>query len=307
MKIGLYTDSVRELTLAETLALCRETGIETLEIGVGGQSAAPHANLDRLLDDAEARRRWRGEIEAAGLVVESLNCSGFPLHPRRGPEDAELIRRTIRLAERLGVDTIIAQSGCPGDRDGALIANWIVYRWTQDALDVLERQWERAIALWTELSRLALDHGVTRICLELHPVNLVYNVPTLLRLREAVGPVIGANFDPSHLIWQGMDVPACVLALGPAVHHIHAKDTGLNPRAAALKGVLDVTPPASVADRPWAFRTVGYGHDALWWRGLLDALRLIGYAGPLSIEHEDELLPGATGVRRAARFLRDLV
>lgn len=307
MQIGLYTDSVRDLSFEAMLGFCAELGIETLEIGTGGQSSAPHLRLAELLGDAEARRRWLGAIRERGLELEALNCSAFPLHPRLGAEHQALIRDSIRLAQQLGVDTIITQSGCPGDSDRARIPNWIVYRWTEDILETLEWQWERTIAVWRELAAFAQDHGVRQICLELHPLNMVYNVPTLLRLREAVGPIIGANFDPSHLMWQGMDIPACVRALGPAVFHVHAKDARVDPHGVALGGLLDTTPPRTIADRPWAFRTVGYGHDSLWWRGCLDALRLVGYDGPLSIEHEDELLPGTVGVRQGVRFLRELL
>jgi sugar phosphate isomerase/epimerase len=307
MQIGLYTDSVGNLDFETALDTARDLGIATLEIATGGQSRAPHLELDRLLDDAEARRRWRDAIESRGLLLESLNCSAFPLHPRLGPAHQELIRKSIRLAELLDVDSIVSQSGCPGDSEQSRLPHWIVYRWPPEYLEVLEWQWDQAISLWRDLAQYALDHGVRKICLELHPLNLAYNVPTLLRLREAVGPIIGANFDPSHLMWQGMDIVACIKALGPAVHHVHVKDTRVDPQAVALAGVLDTTAPRSIADRPWAFRTIGHGHDELWWRGFVDGLRTIGYDGPLSIENEDELLPGVEGVRRAVDFLRDLV
>lgn len=307
MQIGLYTDSVASLSVEAMLDLAVELGIETLEIGTGGQSTAPHLDLALLLANPEARRHWQAAIADRGRRLECLNCSCFPLHPRHAQNDQQLIRDTIRLAGRLHLDTIVTQSGCPGDSEHARVPNWIVYRWPQDSVDVLEWQWEQTIALWRDLAAFAVENGVTKIALELHPLNMAYNVPTLLRLREAVGPVIGANFDPSHLMWQGMDIEACLRALGPAVHHVHLKDTRVHAAPVALGGLLDTTAHAVAADRPWAFRTIGYGHDALWWRGFLDALRLIGYAGPLSIEHEDELLPGATGVRHGVRFLKTLL
>ncbi len=307
MQIGLYTDSVGKLSFEDALDFAVAIGVETLEIATGGQSRAPHLQLSELLADEDARKRWLDAINSRGLVLESLNCSAFPLHPRLGVEHQKLIRDSIRLAEMLGVDSIVSQSGCPGDSENARLPHWIVYRWPAEYLEVLEWQWEQAIALWRDLGSFALDHGVRKICFELHPLNLAYNVPTLLRLREAVGPHIGANFDPSHLMWQGMDIPACIKALGPAVLHTHVKATRIEPQAVALAGVLDTTEPKSIADKPWAFRTIGHGHDALWWRGFVDALRTIGYAGPLSIENEDELLPGQEGVRRAAAFLKDLL
>jgi sugar phosphate isomerase/epimerase len=307
VQIGLYTDSVAQLDFERALDFAADLGVQTVEIATGGQSRAPHLDIDRLLDDAEARSRWIDDIASRGLALESLNCSAFPLHPRLGPSHQELIRKTIRLAQLLGVNSIVSQSGCPGDSDQSRLPHWIVYRWPPEYLDVLEWQWDKAIQLWRELASFAQDHGVTKIAFELHPLNLVYNVPTLMRLRRAVGPVIGANLDPSHLMWQGMDIAACVKALGPAVLHVHMKDTRVDPQAVALAGVLDTTEPRSIADRPWAFRTIGHGHDELWWRGFLDALRTVGYDGPLSIENEDELLPGTEGVRRAVTFLRRLL
>jgi sugar phosphate isomerase/epimerase len=307
MDIGLYTDSVAALDFPSALDVAQHLGIRTLEIATGGQSSAPHLQLETLLKDADARRRWVDAIESRGLVLESLNCSAFPLHPRLGAAHQQIIRDTIRLAELLGVDSIVTQSGCPGDSEQSRLPHWIVYRWPQEYLDVLEWQWDQAISLWRELNAYALDHGVGKICFELHPLNLAYNVPTLLRLRDAVGPAIGANLDPSHLMWQGMDIPACIKALGPAVHHVHIKDTRIDPQAVALAGVLDTTAPHSIADKPWAFRTIGHGHDALWWRGFIDALRTVGYDGPLSIENEDELLPATEGVRKAVEFLRDII
>jgi sugar phosphate isomerase/epimerase len=306
MKLGLYTDSVSDLGFVEALDLAVELGLATVEIATGGQSSAPHLQLDRLLEDQGERDRWRGAIAERGLRLEALNCSAFPLHPRIGPAHQEIIRKTMRLAALLGVDTLITQSGCPGDSDTARMPNWIVYRWPDENLEVLEWQWERAVGLWRDLARLAADCGVQKIAFELHPLNLAYNVPTLLRMREAVGPIIGANFDPSHLMWQGMDIDACILALGPAVQHVHIKDTRMNPAALALGGVLDTTAPRGPFDRPWAFRTPGYGHDALYWRGFLSALRAVGYDGPLSIENEDQLAPGVEGVRKAVAFLRSV-
>lgn len=309
MQIGLYTEALKKLPYEEALDVAASCGVQTLEIATGGQSTAPHLDLDRLLEDAEERRRWLDAIEARGMRLECLNCSAFPLHPRLGPAHVELTRRSIRLAELLGLDTIIAQSGCPGDSDQARIPNWIVSRWPAENVDVLEWQWEKTIALWRDLAAFAADHGVHKICLELHPMNMVYNVPTLLRLREAVGPCIGANLDPSHLMWQGMDVIACTRALGAAgaLYHTHAKDAHVDPHAVALAGVLDTTATRTVHDRPWAFRPVGYAHDRLYWRQFVETLRVVGYDGVLSIENEHELYPGPDGVRRAVAFLQEVI
>ena len=89
---------------------------------------------------------------------------------------------------------------------------------------MLNYQWNKvAIPYWKEAGKFAEEHGV-KIAVEMHPGMLVYNVDTLLRLREAVGPVLGCNFDPSHLFWNGVDPVAAIRKLGEAIFHMHGKD-----------------------------------------------------------------------------------
>jgi sugar phosphate isomerase/epimerase len=213
----------------------------------------------------------------------------------------------MQLAGALGLDRIIAQSGAPGDAPGSAVPNWITYPWPEEMLDTVRRQWDEAIALWRDLAASGREHGVTRICFELHPLNLVYNVPTLMMMREAVGDAIGANFDPSHLMWQGMDIPACVRAIGPAVYHVHIKDVMMHPQNQALVGVLESRPDASFRERPWNFCTPGFGHDARWWREFFVALDDVGYDDVASIENEDPYLPGIAGVERTIGFLKQVI
>ncbi|HKY89190.1 MAG TPA: sugar phosphate isomerase/epimerase, partial [Candidatus Limnocylindrales bacterium] len=205
MELGLYTDSVAGLAFEDALNLAAQVGATGLEIATGGQSRAPHLRLDELLADPEARDRWRDAIDERGLRLAALNCSAWPLHPVVGEAHAAIIRDTIRLAELLGVTKIVSMSGAPGDGPGSTTVNFVWYPWPDDAVLLLERQWDAAIVFWTEMTAFALDHGVERIAFELHPLHLVYNVPTLQRMRAAVGPIIGANLDPSHLFWMGMD------------------------------------------------------------------------------------------------------
>ena len=172
---------------------------------------------------------------------------------------------------------------------------------------LLERQWAIAIPFWEEMARHATASGVRHIAFELHPLHLVFNVPTLVRMREAVGPVIGANLDPSHLFWQRMDPLAVVAALGPAIQHVHLKDTELQADRVALAGVLDTTSFDDPRERAWVFRTVGRAHDRAWWASFIDALRAVGYDGALSIENEDPYQSAVDGVREAAAFSLPLI
>jgi sugar phosphate isomerase/epimerase len=303
MELGLYTDSVDKLSRIEALDLAATIGATGIEIAMGGQSWAPHADINALLTDSAERKLLVGQLEERGLRLAALNCSAWPMHPVVGPAHVELIKNTIRLAEMLGVEKIVTMTGCPGDGPGSTTINWIWYPWPQDAVDLLERQWDQAIPLWQELSAFAEDHGVNRVALELHPLHLAYNVPTLLRLREATSPVIGANVDPSHMFWQQMDPLRVVRALGPAVHHVHLKDTELAADEVALAGVLDQRPFDASGHRAWRFRTIGRAHPPAFWADLVSALREVGYDDVLSIENEDWMQDKLEGVAEAAEMM----
>ena len=307
MDLCLYTDSVEKLGFEEALDLAARIGCTSIEIAAGGQSSAPHMRIGELLADAGRRREFAAAFTSRGLRIAALNCSAWPLHPVVGEAHVQLIRDVLHLASELGVTKIVTMSGNPGDGPGATTVDWIWYPWPPDATALLDRQWAEAIPLWQRLGAEAEANGVTRIAFELHPLHLVYNVPTLLRMRDAVGPVIGANVDPSHMFWQQMDPLAVVRALGPAVHHVHLKDTQLVPDQVALAGVLDSRPFENPAERAWIFRTIGRSHDRAWWASFVAALRETGYDDALSIENEDVLQPAAEGVEEAAALILPLL
>jgi sugar phosphate isomerase/epimerase len=303
MEIGLYAESAGLATLDETLEAIAGFGIARIELSTGGQCPLPFLEVDQLLADSKSRTALQRSLVDSGVNLSALNISAFPLHPRIGNVHTELIRKTIQLAGLLGIERIVTQSGTPGDSDASTVPNWLAYPWPDDMLDMGRRQWEQAVALWTDLAAVGKSNGVTKFCFELHPFNLVYNVPTLLQLRSAVGAIIGANFDPSHLMWQGMDIPSCVRALGSAVYHVHIKDVAMHRQNVALVGVIDNRTDVTYRERPWNFCTPGFGHDALWWREFLVALSDVGYDDVLSIENEDPYLPGLDGVIKTCEFL----
>jgi sugar phosphate isomerase/epimerase len=306
MKLGLFTPVFGSLKFPEMLRAVRALEhVQAIELGTGCWPGSAHLDLDELLADAGKAADFRRQIEDAGLAISALSCHGNPLHPdpAQGGADDAVFRKTIRLAERLGVGTMVTFSGCPGDHEGATRPNWVTAAWPPEFLDILEWQWaEKAVPYWTEASTFAANHGV-KVALEAHPGFLVYNTDTALRLRAATTKNLGVNVDPSHLFWQGMDPVTVIRALGDAVFYVHAKDVALDPRNVAVNGVLDAKSYTRMAERSWVFRTVGWGHDELAWKQIVSALRLIGYDGVLSIEHEDALASVDEGLRSAVQMM----
>jgi sugar phosphate isomerase/epimerase len=309
MKLGVFTVLFQDRPLEAVLDHVAEMGLQAVELGTGAWPGDAHCKPADLLGDSRRARAFRTAVESRGLTISGLSCHGNPLHPDKGIATGydRVYRDTVRLASELEVPVVNLFSGCPGDCERSKYPNWVTCAWPPDYEAILRWQWEsRVIPYWQEAGRFAEEHRV-KLAFEMHPGFVVYNPATLLRLREAVGPVIGANYDPSHLWWQGMDPVASIRALEGAIYHVHAKDVCIDPFNTGVNGVLDSTPYGEISRRSWTFRTVGYGHDQLTWRNLVSTLRLVGYDYVLSIEHEDPLLSVDEGFGRAADFLNDVL
>ena len=309
MKIGVFAVLFGEKPLGEALDYIKSAGCGAVEIGCGHYPGKAHCDPAALLSDDAALAAFRNEFESRGLEISALSCHGNVLHPDRAvaQADDQNFRETIELASRLGVQNIINFSGCPGDSEHSTKPNWVTCPWPPDFLEILEWQWNDVAApYWSEIGALAKSKGV-RIAIELHPGFLAYHTDSFLRLRAIGGDAIGVNFDSSHLFWQGMDPLVCARELGDAIFHVHMKDTWLDKPNIARTGVLDTKPYTLEKERSWIFRTVGYGHGQEFWRALISELRLAGYDGALSIEHEDSILSINEGFTRAVDFLADSV
>ena len=309
MKLGVLTVLFQDRPLAEVLDHVAALGLQAVELGTGAWPGNAHCDPAVLLKDRAASQAFRQAVEDRGLIISGLSCHGNPLHPNRAiaADYDRVYRDTVKLAAAMGVPVVNLFSGCPGDSDDAKYPNWVTCAWPPDFADLLKWQWDaKVIPYWQEAGKFAADHGV-KLAFEMHPGFVVYNPETLLRLRAAVGPVIGANYDPSHLYWQGIDPVASIRALAGAIHHVHAKDTYIDPANTAVNGVLDTKSYAELPKRSWTFRTVGYGHDQLSWRALVSELRLTGYDYVMSIEHEDPLASIDEGFTRAVSFLKDVL
>jgi sugar phosphate isomerase/epimerase len=286
-----------------------QLGLEAVEIGAGNYPGDAHCRPAELLGDAAARDHFTAAFADRGLVISALSCHGNPLHPDNGraAHDDAVFRDTVRLAAEIGVDRINLFSGCPGDGPDARGPNWVTCSWPPEFGEIVRWQWDEVVLpYWREAAGFAREHGV-KLGFEMHPGFVVYNPKTLLRLRGEVGEVIGANLDPSHLFWQGIDPIVAVRELGAAIFHVHAKDTAIDPVNTARNGVLDLESYGNVGERSWIFRSVGDGHDLLFWKRFVAALRIAGYDYVLSIEHEDSLASTDEGISRAMATLKQAV
>jgi sugar phosphate isomerase/epimerase len=308
MHIGVFTCLFQKLPFEEALDKALAAGVTAVEIGCGGYPGGHHCPIDGLLGSEAHRQVYMNAITSRGLILSALSIHNNPLHPdpdvARQADDE--LRRTIELAELLGVPVVNGFSGLPAGAPGDRMPNWVTCPWPPEFLEMLDYQWnEVAIPYWNQMEQFAADHGV-RIAFEMHPGMLVYNVETLLRLRDATGPSLGCNFDPSHLWWNGVDAVAAIRKLGDAIFHVHGKDCYVDQLNIAVNGCNDHKPYDQIADRAWTFRSIGYGHGTQTWKDIVSALRLVGYDYVISIEHEDAMMSIDEGLAKGVAMLKDV-
>lgn len=310
MKLGVLTVPLYDRSFEDALKWLSERGVHTLEVGNGGFPGNTHINPDDYLGKPEKIAELKALLKKYDMTIAALSCHGNCVHPDKAvaakfQSDYE---KTVLMAEQLGIDTVVTFSGCPGGSKDDKTPNWVTCPWPEDFGKILDYQWnEVLIPYWKEAVEFANAHGVKKIALEMHPGFCVYNTTTLLKLRDAVGDTIGANFDPSHLIWQGIEPAEGIRLLGKAIYHVHAKDTFLDEANIKKMGVLSTVPYSQMLDRPWTFRTVGYGLSVTQWKNFVSMLRAVGYDGVLSIEHEDMLMSIEEGLEKAIVFLKDII
>lgn len=307
MKLGFVSDSLGNMSFEELLETAVRIGVSGIEVNACGWTNAPHFDLKTMLSDASARDAYLRAFRDRGLEIVSLNANGNPLHPT-DPTNGQGLKDTIRVAGEMGIETVCTMSGLPAGNAGDTMPNWVVASWPPETQDVLAYQWNDVLfPFWEEITALAKECGVKRVALELHGNQCVYNVPTLLKLREAVGPLVGANLDPSHLFWMGADPLVAAEALGDAIYHVHAKDTLLNAPVQATTGLLENGSLMDIPARSWSYITLGFGHGEQWWRQFCYRLTIAGYDGWLCIEHEDVLLNSLEGLEKSVALMKNVM
>ncbi|MBQ4074202.1 MAG: sugar phosphate isomerase/epimerase [Clostridia bacterium] len=310
MKLSVLAVALADRSLDEALKFLKDRGVQQVEVGCGGYPGKAHCDPAVLLKDEEKLQQFIDTFKKYDLSIAALSTHGNPVHPKKEIAKAyhDDFVNAVLLAEKLGVDRIVTFSGCPGGSPVDQQPNWVTCAWPPEYQEILEYQWNDVlIPYWKETAAFAAQHGIKKIAFEMHPGFCVYNPETMLKIRSAVGDILGANFDPSHLFWQGIDPVRAIRELGDAIHFFHAKDTAIDQYNVAANGVLDSKHFSDIKKRAWVFRTIGYGHDAKVWKDMMSALRIVGYDGPISIEHEDGLMSGEEGLSKAIEFLKGVL
>ena len=307
MRIGVITVVFQDLPFEEMLDHVVDIGLSAVELGTGGYPGSHHCPVDELLESESKREEYLEAITSRELIISGFSCHNNPVHPNEqiAQEADEVLHKTVRLASLVDVPVINCFSGLPAGAPGDTMPNWVTCPWPPHFLEILDYQWnEVTIPYWKKMAKFGEDHGI-KFAFEMHPGILVYNVYTLLRMRDAVGPVIGCNFDPSHLFWNGVDPVAAIRKLGDAIFHVHGKDVYVDPLNCSVNGCNDNKPYDRIPERSWTFRAIGYGHDVKTWKDIMSAFRLIGYDHVVSIEHEDALMSSDEGLAKAVAVLKE--
>jgi sugar phosphate isomerase/epimerase len=306
MQLGVVSWVWQRESIATAVEAARAMGLTHMEVGTAGFLNKAHSDPVRLLEDRAAFDEFRALFDRNEMTISAFAVHGEPLHPDpaiAGPYERDLLA-AIELASRMGVDRLTLLAGLPGASPDDMLPNWILYPYPPRNLDLIEWQWnERLVPYWREKGKVAEDAGV-RFAFEIHPGDMVYQPSRLMRLRSDVGPVVGANLDPSHLIWQGMDLPSVIHYLGDAIYNVHAKESEVNERVARVDGVLESRDWTRDQERGWNFRTAGFSKSLTWWREFITGLQAVGFEGTIAYEHEDPLLDPIEGLEKGIAFLR---
>jgi len=309
MKLGVMGAMFTGMKLDEALDYCQRLGLDAIELPCGAYPGDPW-NLTGIHKDKKRLKELKARIADRGLEVHGVAVHGNPVSPDRKTAAAHHAahRNGVMLAAEFN-GVVINFSGCPGGAKGDRTPNFVTCPWPPEFLEMSRYQWEDVvIPYWGRENDFAARHGV-KIAFEAHPGMVVHNPTDIVRLRKAAGKNLGANLDPSHFFWQGIDPVEAARLLGEnkCIFHVHAKDCAIDPHNSGLTGNLDTQSYGELKTRAWVFRTCGYGHGAEFWRPFISMLAVYGYDGVISIEHEDSLMSVTEGFEKAVEFLKPLI
>ncbi len=309
--ITICSGQFGDLPLEDLCRQMHEIGYEGLEV-----ACQSHIDVEKIVSSAEYRDAFTATLERHDMKIGAISahlmgqCVGDRYDPRLdnfAPEKyagkPEAIRQwaidgmktVAHAAKLLGVDIVTCFLGSP------IWAFW--YSFPQTTPQMVTDGFNRIKELWTPIFDEFDSCGV-RLALEVHPTEIAFDYYTTQRLLETIEyrPTLGLNFDPSHLLWQGIDPQVFLHDFANRIYHVHVKDVKLSkdPRAGILGSHIEF----GDTRRGWNF--VSLGHGDVDFDGIIRELNQIGYHGPLCVEWEDSGMERMFGAAEAYRFISGL-
>lgn len=310
MKLAICTDVYGDLSYPEMLDQVKSLGIDAVEMTAGGWGSRKHVNTEELLSDAGKRAAFMAELEKRGMRISALNTSCNPTWPSEtGRAYAESMYDCAKLAGLLGVKKLVCMAGLPAGSPTDTTPNWITstVSWPDFMAPAYAYQWDVTIRFFKDFAAHCASVGVEQIAIEEFPGTMVWSASTLLKLREAVGPMIGINLDPSHMMILGADPIAAARALKGAIYHVHGKDARIERVLSDVDGILEPRPVTEPAERVWNYVAVGCGKDLQWWKEFFSVVHMMGYDGDVSLEMEDLTMTVEAGVLTSVNALKQTI
>jgi len=308
--VTLFTGQWADLSFEQICQKVSSWGYDGVEIACWGD----HMDVRKAASDPEYVAGRKAILKSHGLQVWALGahlagqCVGdryderldnfAPAEVKGNPEQIrewaiEEMKHTARAARAMGCDVVTGFMGSP------IWKFW--YSFPQTSEEMIEGAFQKIKELWTPIFD-EFDRQGVRFALEVHPTEIAYDYYTTQRLFEVFAhrPTLGLNFDPSHLIWQGMTPHLFIRDFPDRVYHVHMKDAGVQLDGRA--GILGSHLPFGDGRRGWNFRSLGHG--SVNFEEIIRALNDTGYSGPLSVEWEDAGMDREFGAKEALDFVR---
>ncbi len=312
--VTLFTGQWADLSLDDLAKLTKGFGYDGLELACWGD----HFDVAQATADAGYAKKKRDQLEKQGLqchaisthlvgqavcdVIDARHKAILPPHVwgdgkpdgvnKRAAED---LKNTARAAQKFGVGIVNGFTG---------LSIWpLLYSFPPVPDSMIDAGFKQFAERWNPILDVFGECGV-RFALEVHPTEIAFDIHTARRALDALGnrEEFGFNFDPSHLIWQGVDPVEFIREFPDRIYHVHVKDAivTLNGRSGILSSHLNFGDPR----RGWDFRSPGRG--GVNFEEIIRALNKIDYAGPLSVEWEDSGMDRQHGAKEACEFVRKL-
>lgn len=312
--VTLFTGQWADLPVAELARKCSEFGYDGLELACWGD----HFDVQKALAEDDYCAKKRALLEKYNMqvfaisghlvgqaVLDNIDARHQAILPAyvwgdgnpAGVNDraAEELKNTARAAQKLGVSVVNGFTGS---------SIWhLLYSFPPASAEMIDEGFALLAERFNPILDVFGECGV-KFALEVHPTEIAFDLYTAERALEALNyrEEFGFNFDPSHLIWQGVDPVEFIRAFPGRIYHVHMKDAivTLNGRSGILGSHLNFGDPR----RGWDFRSLGRG--GVNFEEIIRALNAAGYNGPLSVEWEDSGMDRDRGAKEAADFVRRL-